>query len=81
MRVKLTLRLEEGLIEKTKHHARRRGKSVSQIVADYLSLLTSKDSEQSPSASSPISHSLRGALRGQNVAEDDYHRYLVEKHL
>ena len=39
MQTKLTLRLEEQLIERAKAHAKKRGKSVSQMVADYFALL------------------------------------------
>ena len=42
MRTRLTLRLEDQLIEKAKLYAAQAGKSVSQIVADYFKLLTSQ---------------------------------------
>ena len=40
MQTKLTLRLDDELIEEAKSYAARAGKSVSQIVADYFRLLT-----------------------------------------
>ena len=39
MNTKLTLRFDQRLIRRAKAHARRSGKSVSEIVADYFSLL------------------------------------------
>lgn len=39
MKTKLTLRLEKRLIERAKAHAKRKGMSVSQMVADYFKVL------------------------------------------
>jgi len=80
MQTKLTLRLEEQLIEQAKSYAARAGKSVSQIVADYFKMLTSeKKTKISPST--PITQSLRGLLRESKLDEKDYKKYLEEKHL
>lgn len=79
MQVKLTLRLEDGLIRRAKRIAGRKGKSVSQMVADYFSMLeepTQKPKEKLP----PIVRSLKGALRGADVKPEDYHRHLEEKY-
>ncbi|MDQ3222720.1 MAG: DUF6364 family protein [Gemmatimonadota bacterium] len=79
MQSKLTLRLEARLIRRAKAYARRTGKSVSSIVADFFTRLDeqpeSPDSELSPSV-----RSLTGALAGKRVAEEDYRKHLVEKH-
>jgi hypothetical protein len=80
MQTKLTLRLEEQLIEQAKTYAARAGKSVSQIVADYFKLLTSDKKKFLP-PSAPITHSLRGLLRESKLDEKDYKKYLEEKHL
>ena len=78
MQTKLTLRLDAQLIERAKTHARNRGKSVSQMVADYFALLGQEDPhEMLP----PLTRSLRGALRGAPIDEDEYHRHLEEKYL
>jgi len=80
MQTKLTLRLEDQLIEQAKSYAAHAGKSVSQIVAEYFKLLTSqKITINSPSA--PITQSLRGLLRESTLDEKDYKKYLEEKHL
>ena len=80
MQTKLTLRLDEKLVRRAKAYAKREGKSVSQIVADYFSLLKQthgEDTEAQPR--SPLTQSLRGILRGVEVDEEDYRRYLDEK--
>ncbi|WP_054693058.1 DUF6364 family protein [Geotalea toluenoxydans] len=80
MQTKLTLRLEDQLIEQAKSYAAHAGKSVSQVVADYFRMLASeKNKPSSPSA--PITQSLRGSLRGSNLDEKDYRKYLEDKHL
>jgi hypothetical protein len=79
MQTKLTLRLEDHLIEQAKSYAAQAGKSVSQIVADYFKLLTS-ERVKTGSPSTPITQSLRGLLRESELDEKDYKRYLEEKH-
>ena len=81
MQTKLTLRLDEKLVRRAKAYAKREGKSVSQIVADYFSLLkppSGEDREAQPP--SPLTQSLRGSLRGAEVDEADYRRHLDEKY-
>jgi len=80
MQTKLTLRLEDQLIEQAKSYAAHAGKSVSQIVADYFKLLTA-DKIKSVSPSTPVTQSLRGLLREAKLDERDYKKYLEEKHL
>ena len=79
MQTKLTLRLEEQLIEQAKSYAAHAGKSVSQLVADYFRMLTSEKREVVP-PSTPITQSLRGLLRESKLDEKDYRKYLEEKH-
>lgn len=78
MPTKLTLRLDEELILNAKAYSKKSGKSLSRIVGDYFSLLTSSPG---PDAGlPPVVLSLRGALRGCGVDVEDYERYLEEKH-
>ena len=79
MQTKLTLRLDDKLIRKAKSHAQRAGKSVSQIVADYFSLLgrvPRETSEMTPTVSK-----LKGSLREADLSGDDYNEYLEKKYL
>ena len=80
MQTKLTLRLEDQLIEQAKSYAAQAGKSVSQVVADYFKLLTT-DTATPPSPPAPITQSLRGVLRDSKLDESDYKKYLEGKHL
>ncbi|MCA1795424.1 MAG: DUF6364 family protein [Desulfotignum sp.] len=80
MNTKLTLRLEENLIKTAKRHAGTLGKSVSQMVADYFSLLEN-DSMDKKQPLTPIVSSLKGSLRGSGVDKKDYKRYLEDKYL
>lgn len=76
MQTKLTLRLEEELIDVAKEFARSRGKSVSRIVADYFALLGR--GRDGPDIT-PTVLSMKGSLRGANA--EDYRRYLEDKYL
>jgi len=80
MQTKLTLRLEDQLIEQAKAYAAHAGKSVSQLVADYFKMLTSDKTRQA-SPSTPITRSLRGLLRESTLDEQDYKKHLEDKHL
>ncbi len=81
MQVKLTLRLEESLIRRAKHYARRHGRSVSQIVAAYFSLLC-EEPYPGELTLSPAVSSLKGILKGgETVDKQDYRHFLEEKYL
>jgi hypothetical protein len=79
MHTKLTLRIEEELIERAKSYARQSGKSVSKLVSDYLELLPQPEGHRKQPMT-PIVRSLRGVLAGSGLDEEDYRRYLEEKH-
>ncbi|MDZ7757270.1 DUF6364 family protein [Rhodohalobacter sp.] len=80
MKSKLTLRLEESLIKRAKERARQKGTSVSQMVAEYFSLLESK-STTSQNKLPPVTASFVGILKNTDVTEEDYKTYLEDKHL
>lgn len=80
MHTKLTLRIDEELIERAKSHARRSGKSVSQLVSNYLEMLPRPERSR-PRTLTPIVESLRGVLAGSGLDEEDYRRHLEEKFL
>jgi hypothetical protein len=80
MRTKLTLRLDEDLIQRAKSFAKKRSKSVSQIVADFFASLDKKPNRRSTDLT-PMVRSLKGALRETDVDIKDYRRHLEEKHL
>jgi len=80
MQTKLTLRLEDELIEKTKVLARRRGKSVSKLVSEYFNYITSKEFK-SDTDLPPVVKALYGSLAKTDVKESDYKKYLEGKYL
>lgn len=78
MQSKLTLRLDETLIERAKVYAKQQNKSLSQVVTDYFLMLTKEvESSESP----PITQSLTGVIKDKGVDIDDYKRHLLEKYL
>ncbi len=79
MQTKLTLRLEQRLIRRAKAYARRRGKSLSAIVADFFVGLEQPGAGAGEPRSAAV-RSLAGALAGHRVAEEDYRAYLERKH-
>lgn len=82
MKSKLTLRLEKDLIKEAKKYAEEKGTSVSQLVADYFSLLKSQKSQKKDEKKiSPISSSLSGILKKSDLSEADYKTHLEEKYL
>jgi hypothetical protein len=78
MHTKLTLRLDDTLVERAKQEAARRGKSVSRMFADYIDSLRpdAKRARNLP----PVTASLRGVLRGRRVSVADYRKHLREKY-
>ena len=52
MQTKLTLRLEDSLIQQAKNYAKQHNKSLSQIVADYFHMLTLHEMRQPLNGSS-----------------------------
>jgi replicative DNA helicase len=80
MNTKLTLRLDQRLIRRAKAHARRSGKSVSQIVADYFSLLGGQPQTDDQELT-PIVRALKGVLRGRQIDRTAYRKHLEEKYL
>lgn len=79
MQTKLTLRLDDRLIEQAKSYATQTGQSISKIVADYFRLLNVETGEkQLPTG--PITQSLRGILREANLDKGDYEAFLEAKH-
>jgi hypothetical protein len=74
MNTKLTLTIEQALIEKAKMYAKGKGRSLSDIVENYFKALT-KEETVSETDITPIADSLRGAFK---APEDfDYKKELT----
>ena len=75
MTAKLTLTVDPKVIAAAKRYAAASGTSVSQLVEDYLTAIsTAPDAIQAP----PVLARLRGSMRGADIA--DYRRHVVEKY-
>jgi hypothetical protein len=77
--------MDQSLIKRAKAFARSRGKSVSRLVSDYFALLEDPADSEAPATADPdmlppITKSLRGALQGAKLDEQDYRDYLQRKH-
>lgn len=82
MHTKLTLRLSEPLIKAAKKYSKKHGKSLSQLVADYLLLVTQGGVEITYFEKiPPITLSLQGILKNKKAKEEDYKKYLEDKYL
>ena len=77
LNTKLTLRMDDALIERAKAHSERSGRSLSRLVSDFFSAI---DQPAEPTAITPRVRSLMGALSHVTLDEDDYRRHLEEKH-
>lgn len=80
METKLTLRLDENLVGQAKKEARKRGTSVSKMVAGYFQAITKL--EASPANPlPPATSALLGSLRGKKTDRADYRKHLEKKYL
>lgn len=73
---KLTLSVDEQVVQGAKRYAAARGTSVSRLVEQYLALLSR--SPQAADSQTPVLRLLRGAARG--VPADAYRRHLRRKY-
>lgn len=82
MQTKLTLRMDDVLIEQAKQYAREHGSSLSQLVAEYFTVLVTASEDEAGFVDSlpPITRSLLGVLKESALDPEDYGRYLEEKH-
>lgn len=77
MQTKLTLRLDKERILFGKRWAKQHGKSLSQLIEDYLATL--EEMSPSPTELPPLTKSLIGLAQG--MSEEDYKHYLETKYL
>lgn len=80
MTTKLTLRLDEELIQAAKNYSKASGKSLSRIVSDLFILLRNERLEGAR-RDSPSTRSLKGVLKNQAVSEEEYRAHLKNKYL
>lgn len=80
MNTKLTLRLDDHLIESAKEYSAKTGKSVSKIVSDFFVIIKNEKLKKSSSIT-PTVQSLKGILKNSKFSEKEYNNYLEEKYL
>jgi hypothetical protein len=75
-RKKLTLSVDEAVIERARRYSQRHNTSISQLVSNYLSNLDASDQEMEYS---PTVRRLLGILPADATLEE-YHEHLEEKY-
>lgn len=77
MNTKLTLTIEQALIEKAKNYAKGRGRSLSDIVENYFKAIVREEDEVKQEVKTPIANSLRGSFK---MPKDfDYKKELTDR--
>ena len=78
MNTRLTLQMDDNLVQRAKSQAKERGKSVSQMFSEYISNLGAPEQKDNLP---PVTKSLLGIAEGKEISEEDYRHHLREKHL
>lgn len=77
MNTKLTLTIEQSVIEKAKKYARNRERSLSDLIENYLKALTQEEESKTKNELSPTLKSLKGSFK---VPKDfDYKKELTDR--
>jgi len=63
MNTKLTLTIEQEIIERAKNYAKQKNRSLSDIIENYLKMLTKEEKKQKNDNLSPIVKSLKGSFK------------------
>ncbi len=63
MNTKLTLTIEQEIIERAKNYAKEKNRSLSDIIENYLKALTKKERKRKSKKLSPVVKSLKGSFK------------------
>ena len=63
MNTKLTLTIEQEIIERAKQYAKGKNRSLSDIIENYLKILTVEDRKNESKRLNPIVESLKGSFK------------------
>jgi len=84
MSTKLTLTIDKSVIEQAKKYAKSQGRSLSNLIEEYLKSVSSDDQKVNKFELSPITKSLYGAVKIED-SNLDYKKILedeiLKKHL
>lgn len=83
MNTKLTLTIERAIIEKAKEYAKEKNRSLSDIIENYLKVLTKEEHVQHDKPLSPIVKSLKGSFKIPNDVDykEELEKRLKKKYL
>ena len=76
MNTKLTLTIEQAVIEKAKRYAKERERSLSDIIENYLKIITKEPTVDDEIETAPIVKSLRGSFNAPETF--DYKKELTK---
>jgi hypothetical protein len=71
--------MDESTVRKAKIEAKRRGKSVSRMVAEFIETIGLQQTSEKDLP--PTTASLVGILKGKDISEEDYKAHLRDKYL
>ena len=77
MNTKLTLTIEQKIIEKAKVYAKQKNRSLSDLIENYLKILTDKEPADQENDLSPAVESLKGSFKPPK--NFDYKKQLQER--
>ena len=75
---KLTLKLDQSIIEMAKVYAKAKNISLSKMIENYLKAITKKQSKEIEI--SPLVESLTGVIKPMDDDKKDYANYLTQKY-
>ncbi|MCD6123079.1 MAG: hypothetical protein J7K04_14675 [Spirochaetales bacterium] len=82
MSKKLTLSIDETTIEKAKRYAKKKKKSLSKLVQEYLQYVAERENENWELELTPTVRKLLGSVKiKEESIEDTRFKYLEEKYL
>ncbi len=77
MNTKLTLTIEKAIIEKAKLYARKKERSLSDLIENYLKALTSSEESLIDTETTPLVKRMRGAFKSSK--DFDYKKELTNR--
>lgn len=75
MNTKLTLTIEQAIIKRAKKYAKQKGRSLSDIIENYLKVITKEESDTDIEIT-PLTKALRGSFKAPK--ELDYKKELTK---
>lgn len=78
MNTKLTLTIEQEIIKRAKEYAKNQNRSLSDIIENYLKILTKEEQKEKDEKLNPIVKSLKGSFK-MPKADMDYKKELRDR--